>query len=152
MKGKSPAPNKSTPLKITYHTQRSMRSPAPSQTLAKQTLTPNTVLTQTSPAMAPPPNQESSKTTKDQQLIPSMNTFKPLSDYWDEVKPVINPEALIGMPEMQDELRNIWAQMKGTQKVMTEKEGFNPFKVITEMQKQQLEQMKSGMQTPPPEH
>ena len=125
-----------------------MRSPA----IGKQTLKPNTFLSQTSPAMAPPPNQESSETTKEPHLIPSMNTFKPLSDYWDEVKPVINPEALIGMPEMQDELRNIWAQMKGTQKVMTEKEGFNPFKVITEMQKQQLEQMKSGLQTPPPEH
>lgn len=62
-----------------------------------------------------------------------MSSFKPLSEYWDEVKPVINPEALINMPEMQDELRNIWAQMMVTQKVMTEKEGFNPFKAITEM-------------------
>ena len=95
----------------------------------------NTVLTQNSPAMAHTPNQEGFETPKEQHLIPSMSSFKPLSEYWDEVKPVINPEALIGMPEMQDELRNIWAQMKGTQKVMTEKEGFNPFKVITEMQK-----------------
>lgn len=72
---------------------------------------------------------------KEHHQTPSNSSFKPLSDYWDEVKPAINPETLISMPEMQDELRNIWSQMKGTQKVMTEKEGFNPFKVITEMQK-----------------